>query len=526
MLRRLFTFCAMISLGLVVAPLAAQQVATSTGPDGVSVTVYRDMNRSEGGEVNLRWLQGYALITETRTVNIPIGETQLRFEGVADGIIPVSAIVTGLPGGVAQKNRDARVLSPAALLDGSLGNRVILKRTNRKTGQVDEQEAILRAGPDQGVVLQTRDGFEALKCSGGSESIVYTQMPDGLSARPILSVLTRSDRAYIGKVQLSYLARNFDWAANYVVEVDAQKSTLTLFAWLTLANGNGESFVRANTQAVAGTVNRDRNAKTQEQQPRQPAVSVRCWPLDITSTHPRTDFERMEMERLRGDVEYMMEAMPTPMPVSAMSSDGIVVSGARKSAMQAKQEDLGDLKLYRIPEPVTVAANAQKQVAMIQKENVPFERLYEVVVAPGYQVSQSQPIAQLLRLKNTDKKGLGLPLPSGGAAIFEKVSGRMLLAARAPVRDSAVGEKVELKMGLSPQVRYTISGLGAARTFELTNVNAYPVTVEVAFYDQPGDHIASPSAKLGRKDGRPLWLATVPANGTTSLRYEALKGKK
>jgi hypothetical protein len=523
MLRRLFAFWVMASMSWLAAPLAAQQVATSDRPDGVSVTVYRDMNRSEGGEVNLRWLQGYALITETRTVNIPVGETQLRFEGVADGIIPVSAIVTGLPGGVAQKNRDARVLSPASLLDGSLGNRVILKRTNRKTGQVDEQEAILRAGPDQGVILQTRDGFEALKCGGQSESIVYTKLPDGLSARPILSVLTRSDRAYIGKVQLSYLARNFDWAANYVLEVDAEKSTLNLFAWLTLANGNGESFVAANTQAVAGTVNRDRKAKTQEQQPRAAAVSIRCWPMDITSTHPQSEFERMGMA---SNVEYMMESMSAPAPMAAMTQDSLIVTGARKSAMQAKQEELGDLKLYRIPEPVTVAANAQKQVAMIQKENVPFERLYEVAVVPGNQVNYSQPIAQLLRLKNTDKKGLGLPLPSGGAAIFESVGGRMLLAARAPVRDSAVGEKVELKMGLSPQVRYTISGVGAARTFELTNANAYPVTVEVSFYDQPGDHIASPSTKLGRKDGRPLWLATVPANGTTSLVYQALRGKK
>ncbi len=520
MLRRLFLISAMV-FG---SPVAAQQAVTSAGPDGVSVTVYRDMNRSEGGEVNLRWLQGYALITETRTVNVPAGETQLRFEGVADGIIPVSAIVTGLPGGVAQKNRDARVLSPASLLDGSLGNRVILKRTNKKTGQVDEQEAILRAGPDQGVILQTRDGFEALRCGGQSESIIYTQMPEGLSARPVLSVLTRSERPYIGKVQLSYLARNFDWAANYVVEVDAAKSTLNLFAWLTLANGNGESFVRANTQAVAGTVNRDRNAKTQEQPPRPPYVSVQCWPMDITSTHPLSEFERMEMEGRRENLEYMMEAMPAPM--AALSSDSVMVTGARKSAMQAKQEELGDLKLYRIPEPVTVAANAQKQVAMIEKANVPFERIYEVFVAPGYQVAQSQPIAQLLRLKNTDKKGLGLPLPSGGAAIFESVSGQMLLAARAPVRDSAVGEKVELKMGLSPQVRYTISGTGAARTFEITNANAYPVTVEVAFYDQPGDHIAGASSKMGRKDGRPMWLATVPANGTASLNYQAQRGKQ
>ena len=35
----------------------------------------------------------------------------------------------------------------------------------------------------------------------------------------------------------------------------------------------------------------------------------------------------------------------------------------------AKLEDLGDLKLYRVPFPVTVAANGQKQVALLVKDN-------------------------------------------------------------------------------------------------------------------------------------------------------------
>jgi hypothetical protein len=46
-------------------------------------------------------LGGFALVTETRTVSLPAGENRLRFPGVADGIEPASAILAGLPGGVA-----------------------------------------------------------------------------------------------------------------------------------------------------------------------------------------------------------------------------------------------------------------------------------------------------------------------------------------------------------------------------------------------------------------------------------------
>ncbi len=140
---------------LAISPAAAQPVATSLAPDKVSVSVFRDPDRDEGGEISPNWLEGFALISETRTVDLPAGEATVRFEGVAEGMIAVSAIVTGLPGGVVQKNRDAALLSPASLLDGSLGNRVHIRRTDGATGKVTEEEAIIRSGPAGAVVLQT-----------------------------------------------------------------------------------------------------------------------------------------------------------------------------------------------------------------------------------------------------------------------------------------------------------------------------------------------------------------------------------
>ena len=64
-------------------------------------------------------------------MTLPAGETELRFEGVAGGIVPQSAIVTGLPDGIVERNRDAYLLSPESLLDRSLGRRVHLRRTSR-----------------------------------------------------------------------------------------------------------------------------------------------------------------------------------------------------------------------------------------------------------------------------------------------------------------------------------------------------------------------------------------------------------
>src|SRR5690606_13909846 len=169
---------------LAVSPAAAQPVATSLVPDKVSVSVFRDPGRDEGGEISPNWLEGFALISETRTVDLPAGEATVRFEGVAEGMIAVSAIVTGLPGGVVQKNRDAALLSPASLLDGSLGNRVHIRRTDGATGKVTEEEAIIRSGAAGAVVLQTSAGYEALRCTRPPGTVLAEGAAAGVAARP------------------------------------------------------------------------------------------------------------------------------------------------------------------------------------------------------------------------------------------------------------------------------------------------------------------------------------------------------
>jgi hypothetical protein len=112
----------------VAGPALAEPVVTSAAPQRVALTVYRAAYGR--GAIDLRWLGGFAQVTETRRIALPRGRATLRFEGVADGIVPASAVIDGLPGGVVEKSRDLRLLSPAALVDGTLGRQVTLTRTD------------------------------------------------------------------------------------------------------------------------------------------------------------------------------------------------------------------------------------------------------------------------------------------------------------------------------------------------------------------------------------------------------------
>ena len=492
----------------VASPAAARTVVVSDAPVSTSVTVYRDGNRDEG-TFNLRWLQGYALISETRRISLPAGPSVVRFEGVADGMIAVSAVVSGLPGGVDEKNRDAKLLSPASLLDGTLGNRVHIRRTNPATGKVSETEAVIRSGPDNAVVLETAEGIEALQCSGLPETLVYDEVPEGLSAKPTFSVHTNSPSATEAQVTLTYLATGFDWGASYVAKVAEDGKTLDLFAWLTVANGNGATYAQTQLLAVAGKPNRESDFRELAGSYQSPRLNLRCWPMDSTSTHPGGG-----------------APVPAPPPAPMMDAAGeeIVVTAMKRSealmaapaAVIAQQEELGDLKLYRVPARVDVVPNAQKQVALLQKSSVPFDRLYTATLSP-WNADDDVAADIILRMQNEKADGLGLPLPSGGVVLMQRQYGEDMLLADGDMADKAIGEEVEITAGSSDQVRMqqkVIANDRKKRTIRITLTNALDTRAPVEITLPRLDGFDTDSdTKLRKKDGQRLWDVAVPPNG-------------
>jgi hypothetical protein len=507
-----------VLLALAGAPADAQTVVTSAGPERVAVTIYRDPQRDPAMAPQLGWLSGYALVSETRTVTLPAGEADVRFEGVAGGILPQSAIVTGFPDGIVERNRDAYLLSPATLLDRSLGRRVAIRRTSHATGAVVETEAVIRSSANGGIVVETQGGVEALRCTGLPEALVYGNVPPGLSARPTLSVRTRSGAPVTATVTLSYLASGFDWQANYIAQLSPDGTKVDLFAWLTLASADETSFVNADTQAVAGRVNREEA----EVQPREGGpLSLQCWPQATTSDIPLEQFQ--QMARRRGFVGGGEDIVVTGTRISSQNLSSV----SPVTVITSRQENLGDLKLYRIPEPVTVAANSQKQVALLARPDVRIALVYRQGIyrradSPEQGAQPSQGATLVLTAHNRAEDGLGLPLPAGSLTLFGERAGRPLLLGEGTVWDHAVGQDIEIELGGVPGIASQVALLSEDRRWRryrltVTNDRGAPVAYETVFYDDPENMRFG--AGLGRRGGWPLWAVTIPANSSVTLDY-------
>jgi hypothetical protein len=500
-------------LALTGVPAGAQTIVTSAGPERVAVTIYRDPRRSPSQAPNLGWLNGYALVSETRSITLPAGEAEVRFEGVAGGILPQSAIVAGFPDSIVERNRDAYLLSPATLLDRSLGRRVAIRRTSHATGAIVETEAVIRSSANGGIVVETPGGVEALRCTGLPESLVYASVPPGLSARPTLSVRTRSAAPVTATITLSYLASGFDWQANYVARLAPDRNSVALFAWLTLASTDETSFVDADTQAVAGRVNReDAGVQPAEGGP----LNLMCWPQATTSDIPLEQFQRMARRRgLVGGGEDII-VTGTRIPGGSMQSSSMPIT------MIASQENLGDLKLYRIPEPVTVAANGQKQVGLLTRPDVRIALVYRQGLSPEAAAGPPSQAILMLTARNRAEDGLGLPLPAGGLTLFGERDGRPLLLGEGTVWDHAVGQDVEIELDAAPGVTSQIALLGEERRWRryrltATNDRDVPVSYQAIIEEYPEN--LRFDGPVGRRGGWPFWTVTIPANSSVALDY-------
>ncbi|WP_164115491.1 hypothetical protein [Sphingorhabdus sp. Alg239-R122] len=500
---------------------ANDAVVTSAGPDAVEVSIYRNPNADPESPLELDYLQGFALVTETREVNLPAGPVTLRFEGVASGILPQSALVRGI--GIEEKNRDARLLSQRGLLDAFTGQRVTIRRTNPATGEVTTESGTIRSDPDR-VILQTEAGFESLYCTGLDQTLLFPSVPSGLTAKPTLSVVMGNQPGGRMQVTLTYLASNFDWQANYVAELNSAGNRIDLLGWMTMASADDTSFVNASANAIAGTVNRvddDRNGAGSSPSGRQD-ISFNCWPYGTTTSG-------------LGRARYgaIPPPPPPPPPASApiamrmesAADEFIVVTGTRV----AKREELGDLKLYRIPFPVTVAAKSQKQVAFLSKKQVEGEIIYRSTFSDS---SDEGDIERLFVIQNEEKSGLGEPLPSGQFTFFQRVLGLRQLVGEASMDDKAVGEEIELMLGGASNVTIDHDyGDKEGKNWDshvvtVKNANAFPVTFEVRFDPNDEETLKKFKGRTFRKNGRIIWRATVPANGERKLRYRSYDVKE
>jgi hypothetical protein len=341
--------------------------------------------------------QNFGLVREVRDLGLARGPVSLEFGDVASSIQPETVHLRALDGGrltVLEQNYQYDLLSPQKLLEKYVGRTVKVYRWNEALGRDEVVEAEVLS-VNQGTILKIGDEI-TFNYPG---RLAFPEVPENLIARPTLMWKLDSGVSR-QRVETSYLTHNLNWKADYVMVVDENDRRGDITGWVTLTNQSGASFENAQLKLVAG---------------------------DVQRVSAPAAYER-----------------------------------ARKSAVMAEaamdqafaEEAFFEYHLYTLNRPATVLNNEQKQVTLLEASDFGIRKRLIFYGASYYfrgaygQVESNQKVGVFLDFENSEKNGLGMPLPAGIVRVYKSdASGAQQFIGEDRIDHTPRDERVRIKMG-------------------------------------------------------------------------------
>lgn len=422
--------------------------------------------------------QDLALISESRSLELPQGRSKVAIEGLPANLMPQTALIGGAGFRVLEQSFDNNLISQQKLLEASVGKEVRVVRSHPTTGEESLVTARL-ISITQGIVLQIGDRIE----TAVPGRLVFEEIPAGLREKPTLLAEVESEAGGASELALRYLTGGLSWSADYVAELNEAEDRLDLSAMVTLRNNTGSAFDDATLRLVAGQVNQ------QTPQPKQQLLMA---------------------AQARG---AMMES-----------------AAADVSAPQS----VSDRYLYDIQRPITIGAREAKQISLLAADSVAVKKVYRFdgLASAHGGANEIGPVnaAITLELENDEETGLGQPLPSGIVRVYLAATGGSLFLGEDRIDHTPEGEKAELRLGEAFDVtaravhtavdRISRDTYESAQEIVVENAKDEAVSVEVGgFFPATWKMLSESSPHEKETASQVVWKLEVPAGGSTTLTY-------
>jgi hypothetical protein len=371
--------------------------------------------QSEGAEelgLTIYQAGGMAVVRELRRMQLSAGSNQVYLEGMPTQYQPNSLVVVTYEGegelSLGPVSYRAANLDKARILAGTIGKKVTIKDT-LNNGRVANVNGILRAVLGNELAVERSDNHRVVIVP--SDQVELECLPAGLSSTPSLMMLPTASEEGSYVVGLMYEAGGLAWSSRYFAFYDEKANKLTrLEASVAITNRSGARFHNALVQLLAAA------------------------------------------NYAQADAFAYAESVPMGGARAALAAP------KRVSARKANVQSVGEVKMYPLPERVTIADGETQQVTLFLANDVPVTREYFLSAgdyhnAPG-EDAQKLPVFVRLRLENTEANNLGAALPDGEVCILQPdADGNPQKTFTAALDAVAQGESFKLEFGPSADIK-------------------------------------------------------------------------
>ena len=378
-------FCSVILFVLSAVATAGQTLSKSTVDDqvAVQVTVYNS---------NL------GLIKDTRKIALPLGEGELRFMDVASHIMPVTVHAKSLNRpddfSVLEQNYEYDLMNADKLLDKYVGKRIKLMNWNEFQDREEVVEATLLSN-NKGQIYKINDEIYL----GHPGYKILPEIPENLIAKPTLTWLYNNKSKNIHELEVSYLTKNINWKADYIVVLNKDDTSADISGWVSLDNRSGATYKNATLKLVAGEVHR-----VEERRP-----------------------------------EYRVYAM---------------APRDKAGVQQFEEKPFFEYHIYDLQRKTTIKDNQTKQVSLFEAIGAQIQKELLVYGMKGYFIRSyrdqdpKQKVNVYVKFKNSQDNSLGMPLPAGIMRLYKQdIDKSLQFIGEDKIEHTPKDEEVRLKVG-------------------------------------------------------------------------------
>jgi len=421
-MKRILFISLVAATGIVILAAAALKAATNPAPQPVPAAKAQPPKQPEQPKdalkpgIHLTVYESFALIKDRRELpdEFKKGTNIIQFRDVAATLDPTSVHFRSLtdPEAVVQEqNYEFDLVHADKLLQKYIDQKITAHLRDGKSYEgtllsFDNQRLVLAGdnAKDKGAIFVVERGDNIKR-------IQFSKLPEGLLTRPTLVWEVEAKKPGKHVVEVSYIAKQMRWRADYNLVVSGDDKSINLSGWVTVENNSGAGFPGAKVKLLAGDTTPDRSRMAWGSGPEY---------YKIVSTLPPTD-----------------------------------KVGADPSQM------IGDYRIYTLPEPTTIANNQIKQVELIRASKVPVAKTYlydgakvqqwfrhSIYGDASFGTEANKKVNVLLEIQNRQADNLGISLPRGKMRVYKQdTDGAMEFIGEDWIGHTARDEKLVLYIG-------------------------------------------------------------------------------
>lgn len=263
----------------------------------------------------------------------------------------------------------------------------------------------------------------------------------------------QSDVDVEATIQITYFTSGITWSADYTAIADGDEGTLDLEGFVRITNNSGEEYENAQVRLVVGTINLVEKIAQLAQIP-------------MSQVSELEELNRSELKS-RATRELFYKADVLAMAATPAMA-GVEMKDEMAEAKQIVKEGLSEYFIYTVEGTETIPTGWSKRLRSFEAEDAPLKIEYR------YRPREyGEELVRMYLLANDEESNLGTtPLPDGVVRVFRD-NGRDGLSylAQQTIKYVPIGDKIELNLGVDPEVVFELVKTRTAREEIWTQIN-------------------------------------------------------